>query len=534
MKRFIIFLISISFVLLFVKSNDVEAVSDNSDLKTLLLEYYNNGVYIKNSKINLNQDGVEDLAIHFHVDNYLERTTYYAFDSLWMSHGKTDNIKYSYYGTSYDNSNKPNGVTYAQTYEELIVPNNAGVVLSGEGQNSMEEYYTTLYDITQVSDSFELIDDKYVSKDSKVLKYFLDFTAPCLYESIINTHVFDYQMATIEVIDDDLVLKLLVSALEYGYILNGVDAVINGMVVLSEAKITSSKIKGEEVDTYPSYSNADVVTYNGDIYTYGGSSDGYYDRSTSIYRFDPDTNKLYLLDVKLAAGSTSHRVYLRDNKVYIFGGLNLSGKVLKIQIHDLVNQTIKESEVPLTIGLNCAQVGGFDNKVFFVGGSFAGNSGNSILMYDFDLNEMRVLDIKLPEVIFKGGWCAIGKYLYLIGGTGSARIDKIYRFDMETYEIKLMDARLSINTSQSRAVYDGEGNIYIYGGTTDGNILVDKVYKYNILEDSIIELDIKLPIPLANVCVARVNDVNYILGGENAYTNLIYKHEGNTIIKIFG
>ena len=82
-------------------------------------------------------------------------------------------------------------------------------------------------------------------------------------------------------------------------------------------EIKDSKIKGSVVDTYPSLTNADVVTFNGNIYTYGGSPDGS-KRTNSIYCYNVASNTLYELDVKIANGSTSHRALLHQGKVYIF------------------------------------------------------------------------------------------------------------------------------------------------------------------------------------------------------------------------
>lgn len=52
--------------------------------------------------------------------------------------------------------------------------------------------------------------------------------------------------------------------------------------------------------------------------------------------------------------------------------------------------------------------------------------------------------------------------------------------------------------------------------------------KYNkkILEN------IALPYNLANTCVAYVNGSSYILGGDNAVTNIILKHTKDTIINV--
>ena len=313
---------------------------------------------------------------------------------------------------------------------------------------------------------------------------------------------------------------------------------VDGATILSKAIIKNPSIKGKEVDTYPNVTNADIVTFNGDIYTYGGNIGKVNaDRITSIYRYDVDENKLYELDVNIAIKSTSHRVVLHGGKVYIFGGLtDGSQRITYIQVHDLVNQTIEVLDKELPFGMNCEQVGYYNNKVYFAGGSYAKPIGSTDKIYEMDLDTLELveLDVKLPAVVFKGAWCSIDNYLYIIGGTNGPRLTSIYRFDMATKSIKTMNAVLPTQTSQQRAAYDGNGNIYVYGGTIEGNILVDTIYRYNIYTDTIETLPYTLPYIVANITVCRVNDAFYILGGDNAYNNIVLKHQGDTVVKVFG
>lgn len=531
MKK-ILYCLILVFSLLFININsNIKAsnLNNNSSISNLINEYYNNGVYVKETTIYLNENGVADLAEYFHVETYLKRTTYYLVDSLWMS--QKDLSMYSYYGTSYNN-NIPNGITYGETSNVLTPPSSVKLALSGVGKNSMEEYYTTLKDILEYDDSIWSYDNGvYTTQDPVMLKYFLDFTAPCLYESIMDSHIFSYEKATIKEVDNNLELLLWIHSTNYGYIEGGVDSVVDNSVVLSKAVIKKHEIKGSLVDTYPSLSNADVAYFNGSIYTYGG-----YDgkrRTNSIYCYNIASNSLYELDVKLQDVSTSHRVYLYGGKVYIFGGTTGSVKLSTIQVHDLVNQTIETLDTKLLFGIHCQQMGYYKNKVYFAGAQTTSGSTKDIYELDLDTLEMTKLNISLPTVAFKGGWCTVGKYLYVIGGTMGPRLDTIYRFDMENYNVDTLNAHLPVTLSQSRAVYDGIDNIYIYGGTIEGNSLVNTIYRYNIYSDTIVELDEKLPINIANTCVVYVNGATYILGGDNNTINLILKHEDNKITNIF-
>lgn len=288
------------------------------------------------------------------------------------------------------------------------------------------------------------------------------------------------------------------------------------------------KISGREISIYPSLSNADVVSYEGKIYTYGGSPDGS-GRTNSIYCYDTNTEKLYKLNVKLRYESTSHRAVLVEDKVYIFGGLNSKARLNTIQIHDLKNQTITTLDVTLPFEINCFQVGYYCDKIYIVCGYTSSGSTNKV--YEFDIHDYSIkeLECTFPKKIFKGAWCSVGQYMYLIGGTDGKRLDTIYRFDMENHIIEEMNAKLPENISQARAIYDGVGNIYIYGGTNNSEQLVDSVFKYNIDLDICIQQEIKLPYNLANLCVAKTENGIYILGGDNAYKNIILKYEEDNI-----
>ena len=235
---------------------------------------------------------------------------------------------------------------------------------------------------------------------------------------------------------------------------------------------------------YPQLSNAEGVYYDGFIYTYGGNAVG---RTNSIYRYDVKNDKLYLLNAQLEVAITSHRVVLRDNKVYIFGGTG-NPRNFKVLVHDLVNQTIAPledsngEEVVLPIGLNCFSLGEYGDYVYFVGGTGTEGSFTKVYQFSFETCEFKALEnVELPQLVIKAGWVNVGKYVYIFGGIGTVRLNTIYRFDMETFAIdEMANLPEGIYVCQSRAVYDGNGDIYVYGGTKAGDQTVDYIIKYNI------------------------------------------------------
>ena len=298
-------------------------------------------------------------------------------------------------------------------------------------------------------------------------------------------------------------------------------------------------IAGVLVDEYPQVSNAEGVYYEGFIYTYGGNTSG---RVKSIYRYDVKNDKLYLLDAELEVAITSHRVVLRDNKAYIFGGTG-SPRNYKVLVHDLDAQTISPlknaqgEEVVFPVGLNCFQLGVYGEYAYFVGG--LGTEGNltKVYQFSFETYDLQVLDnVNMPQFVAKAGWANVGKYLYIFGGTGVPRLNTIYRFDMETYAIdELGSLPEGVYLGQSRAVYDGNGNIYVYGGTKANDETVGTIIKYNIENNTAELLENSLPIGVANANVQITEYGVFIMGGSydykkyyNNYKDLIIKHDLTT------
>ena len=176
-----IFLLSATAILSFNgQLKTVDALSNTDALNELLAKYVDEtATYTKETKIYLNDDACHELLVNggFHANvSTLERTTYYKGDALWMSRGKGE---YSYYGTAY-NEGTPVGVTNATATTPLVHPENAPVVLSGEGKNSMQEYYIGLEDIiAKEGHNWTLDNDVYSTTDSEVIEWFKNFTAPC-------------------------------------------------------------------------------------------------------------------------------------------------------------------------------------------------------------------------------------------------------------------------------------------------------------------------------------------------------------------
>ena len=140
----------------------------DAEVKDLLSTYYNGGVYLRHTEINLSEDAKNELVKCFHAEsNLLVRDTYFKGEELWMTHHDSG---YSYYGT------KGSDTVYARTEEANVTPEKTSVAIKGKG---MTTYFTTLKNIKDNTAEWTKTENVYSTTDQAVIKMFLDFTAPC-------------------------------------------------------------------------------------------------------------------------------------------------------------------------------------------------------------------------------------------------------------------------------------------------------------------------------------------------------------------
>lgn len=227
MKKFLTFVAILAGVLAltFLSVDKAEAAVDNvNNLNGIFEKYYNEGVYTKETKIYLSESAQTDILNYkdlFHAGaTSLERTTYYSGDALWMSRGKeAEGVKYSYYGTAYE-AGLPVGVTNATADIALVAPEDAKVVLSGEGKESMEAYYVTMNDMVATeAQAWSVEGNVYKSSDLDLIDAFRNFTAPCFLALNENTKdFFQWSHVTLEEKAGKLYLSLYMDETSEGYV----------------------------------------------------------------------------------------------------------------------------------------------------------------------------------------------------------------------------------------------------------------------------------------------------------------------------
>ena len=183
-----------------------------TNLQSLFDEYYNSGVYVKSTQININEAVQAEVSLFHAKVNKLNQTTYYNGSELWFAHG-------SGYGTSEDGK-----LTQFRMVDGVKTNEKVNSSLPG-----MEAYYCTLHDFVNGthtsahSNNDELTLDAgwsysngvYTSTNAGVLDGYRLFTAPLwLGKTQENANYITYTKATVEEVGNTLVMKLWVSATE--------------------------------------------------------------------------------------------------------------------------------------------------------------------------------------------------------------------------------------------------------------------------------------------------------------------------------
>lgn len=178
-KRIIIALILILCVFLLSSNNTKDAFGATVNHKSLVNEYYFDGVHTKKSNIYLTTDTEAEIAKYFHGDVAKDRTTYYKENFLLMGDidGGFDEINSGYRTVDKDMKHF--------TYQNGLVVDDYTV-----SNTKIHDFYVTLkrmkestyFDSTWVNGVHNVTTD-----DDKYLYDFLAYTAPCLTDLIFDS-----------------------------------------------------------------------------------------------------------------------------------------------------------------------------------------------------------------------------------------------------------------------------------------------------------------------------------------------------------
>lgn len=226
---------------------------DFTEVKAVFTKYYNNGVYTKDTVINVDTEVIkEDLTTYFHAGKNPElvKTTYYSGENLWFEDGHG-------YGTHVEGDNtyltsiNNNGSTIETTHIHSSLP-------------GMEDYYCTLNDFVEGTHTSTHIYNKedntvdltqgweknsdgvYYNSSTDVIDAYRLFVAPTwLGKTAENANYVDYTRVSLEENDGKLVMKLWISADNYGYLTSGYEK-DGDHIVFATAEISNTSFVSTE------------------------------------------------------------------------------------------------------------------------------------------------------------------------------------------------------------------------------------------------------------------------------------------------
>ena len=219
-KIFILLVLLVSVLALGFIIDTADATADtsgnmNDEVHQLFTKYYNNGSYEKKTTIfvdDTKEELLSEVEYLFHGKRLplLKRTTHYSEGRLWM---EEPNSGYKTNGSNMDHFRVVDGI------------DNVDYTVEGK---TLDQYYISLTDF--VNDSAEAKEfsepvsllsswDKegnvYYTEDSNVLEAYRLFTAPLwLSKDSSNSNYITYDLASLQVVNNELVMSLLTSTEE--------------------------------------------------------------------------------------------------------------------------------------------------------------------------------------------------------------------------------------------------------------------------------------------------------------------------------
>ena len=349
MKRKIsLFLLVLVSVFTLICANvKVKAETDGyENAQALFAKYYNNGFYLKESTIYVNDVASAEVKAYFHAGcNHLERTTYYLGSELWMTNDAGVN---SGYGTS------DAGMTH---FEKVNGQNVVDYTVPG---TTMEDYYTTLFDISTSDDQWTLSNGVYTSTDPDAIQDFIDFTAPLwVGTNKENSQYLQYHHVEASEESGVLTLSLYVSATDQAKV--STEVINNEYALFSEAKVqyltnktyivkhseTTSTSNSTPFENYAEYINLDshwnvtctknsnglycALNKDGDIRLYGDSS------KPSVLEFSLDYGLISNVSLVCSGSYNQYVIKDIDENTFTINSTNTSQvRILSMEIQAYV------------------------------------------------------------------------------------------------------------------------------------------------------------------------------------------------------
>ena len=168
-KFFVLLIFVLCLTIVISHKNNIEAYNTTNgkadiQVKQILSDYYNNGVYRKDTSINLTETAKSEVTKMFHAScNHLVRTTYYNDEEIWMTNEQgTINSGYETVDGNMMHFKKVDGENvYDYTVENTITT----------------EYYQTLKNLKDTA-GWQVSGTSYINDHETVIDQFRQFVAP--------------------------------------------------------------------------------------------------------------------------------------------------------------------------------------------------------------------------------------------------------------------------------------------------------------------------------------------------------------------
>lgn len=247
-----------------------------------------------------------------------------------------------------------------------------------------------------------------------------------------------------------------------------------------------------------------------------------------IHGCDAETgNKIYLPSPLSQTSAAA-----LEGKIYIFGGMSPSGMNDQILVFNPLNNNITILDVRLPSPLSNPNAFTDGKRIFIVGGEQPGTKNLSSNLTIFTLpNNIENHPNFFPYGLEGVSVAYSGSHFYLFGNymSNTNKSRNVLRFDPESLGIKIYENVLPMEITDAGAVWY-KGSAYIFGGMTEGGVILDTVLKYTPEKD-ISTLTVHLPAPRTKMGVASIGDMAFLLGGVIAqgFTDTILSFDLQTL-----
>ena len=277
------------------------------------------------------------------------------------------------------------------------------------------------------------------------------------------------------------------------------------------------------------------------IYVVGGNNGS--DYTNTIYRYDVTNEIITLCQPVLENNVTGASCCAVGKNVYIFGGAHSTsdgGGTDTIYRFDTTTDTLTKLDACLPIPScyqACVPVG---TKIYVFGGangSLGTTISDGIYCFDTTNESIEALSTVLPTPLFYMAYGIVDNNIYLIGGTkeGNTASKSIYRFNVLTHTVETMSAALPVATDAHAFCTYGQ-YIYTLGGWQVG--LISTIYKYDTKAGTVTTLPLKLPDARMSMACATIGTTTYLIcggggtGGGTRYSDIVAFTAGIEQVKL--